>query len=170
MTHLQRVMTGAFAVAIAAGLAIVQAKEPPKPQEQERKVKESEVPRAALEALKKLAGANALTEFSEEIEHGITYYEGSWKGPQGNVDALVTAVGDVVEIEEVIPAQSAPKAVLEKARAAAGKDASLFVEKKTLVMYEVKYRKGDERHEVIYSPDGREHEHEKEKGDGDGDD
>ncbi len=138
--------------------------------ETERRVKESEVPKAALDALKDLAGGAALTEFSEEIENGATYYEGSWKGTHGNVDALVTPSGDLVELEEVIPLDSLPKPVLEKARKAAGQDAKLFVEKKTYVMYEVKYRTGDRRHEVVYSPDGRTHGHEQEEGDDDQDD
>lgn len=161
----------ACVLATAAGIALVHAVEPPKHEEQERKVKEAEVPKAALEALKKLAGGSALTEFSEEIEHGATYYEGSWKGPNGNVDALVTIHGDLVEIEEAIPVATAPKCVLEKAQAAAGKDAKLFVEKKTVVLYEVKYRKDNRKHEVVYSADGRVHEHEHEEAVGDtGDD
>ncbi|RIK67530.1 MAG: hypothetical protein DCC66_11440 [Planctomycetota bacterium] len=159
-----RITAGVCAVSICAGIAIVYAKGPPKHEEQERQVKEAEVPKAALDALKKVAGGKTLTDFSEEVEHGITYYEGSWKGPNGNVDALVTASGDLVEIEEAIPEASAPKAVLDKARSAAGKDEKLFVEKKTVILYEVKYRKDNRRHEVVYSPDGREHEHEEELG------
>lgn len=165
-----RTVTITLVLSIIACLAIVQAKEPPKHEEQERKVQEADVPKAALAALKKVSAGAKLTEFSEEIEHGMTYYEGSWKGPNGNVDCLVTAAGDVVEIEEVIPAGTAPNAVIEKARASAGKDASLFVEKKTVYLYEVKFRKEGKRHEVIYSPDGREHEHEEEAGNGDADD
>lgn len=165
-----RITASICALSICAGIAVVCAKEPPKHGEQERRVKEAEVPKAALEALKKAAGGKTLTEFSEEVEHGITYYEGSWKGPHGKIDALVTASGDLVEIEEAIPEASAPKAVLDKARSAAGEDAKLYVEKKTVILYEVKYRKNDRRHEVVYSPDGREHEHEEEPGTAEGDD
>jgi len=165
-----RITAGICAVSICAGIAIVYAKEPAKHEEQERRVNEAEVPKAALEALKKVAGGKTLTEFSEEVEHGITYYEGSWNGPNGNVDALVTASGDLVEIEEAIPEASAPKAVLERARSAAGKDAKLVIEKKTVVFYEVKYRTNNRRHEVVYSPDGRDHEHEEESGTAEGDD
>lgn len=165
-----RISASALATSVVVCLAIVQAKEPPKHEEQERKVQESEVPKAALDALRKAAAGNKLTEFSEEIEHGVTYYEGSWKSPNGNVDCLVTTAGDIVEIEEVIPADAAPKSVMDKARSRAGKDASLFVEKKTVILYEVKYRKDGKRHEVVYSPDGREREHEEESGNGDQDD
>ncbi len=167
---LSRIAAFVCAVSIGAGIAFVHAQEPPKNEEHERKIKEAEVPKLALDALKKVAGGNALIEFSEEVEHGITYYEGSWKGTNGKVDALVTASGDLVEIEELIPEASAPKAVLDKARSAAGKDAKLFIEKKTVVLYEVKYRKNDRRHEVVYSPDGREREHEEEPGTAEDDD
>lgn len=139
-------------------------------EESERQVKESELPAAALAALKKLAGDAKLTEFAEEKEHGGTFYEGSWKGPHGNVDALVTASGDLVELEEAVPFDAIPKAVQDRATQAAGKDAKVFVEKKTYIMYEVKFRKGDRRHEVLYSPDGRTHDHEDEQGEEDGDD
>src|SRR5262245_37891783 len=70
-------------------------------QEQEREVKEADVPAAALNALKKQAAGAAITEFSEEIEHGHKFYEGSYKSATGNkVDVLVTEAGDLVEVEE----------------------------------------------------------------------
>lgn len=123
--------------------------------EQEREVKESEVPAAALAALKKLAGDAPLTEFAEEVEHGITYYEGSWKGPDGNVDALVTAAGDVVEIEASIPAELAPATIRALAEKEAGKDAKVSYEKKTLVLYEIHFKKEGKGREMIFAPDGR---------------
>lgn len=128
--------------------------------EQERKIVEKDVPPAALAALKKLANGAALTEFSEEKEHGRTYYEGSWKGKHGNVDALVTPAGDLVELEERIPAEAVPSAVLEAAKSAAGSGASLHFERKTVTLYEVKYRAGQKSHELLLGPDGRQHEHE----------
>lgn len=142
------------------------------PGESERKIQESEVPASALKALRELAGKAKITEFAEEIEHGHTYYEGSWKGAHGTIDALVTSTGDLVEIEERIPVEQTPKSVLEAARKSAGKDAQFHVEKKTVVFYELKYAKDGRRHEVVFTPDGRQHEHEDEpaKGDDDADD
>lgn len=137
--------------------------------ESERRVKEAEVPPAALQALKKLAAGAKITEFTEEIEHGHTYYEASWTGEHGKVDGLVTAAGDAVEIEEQISEQAVPRAVIDKARQMAGKDVSLYCEKKTVFLYEVKFRKGDHRHEIVFSPDGREHEHDEETGKEEGD-
>lgn len=167
----RQVKIAAFAVAFAAfgvmSVTIVRAFGPH--EESERQVKESETPVAALAALKKLAGNAKLTEFSEEKEHGSVFYEGSWQGTHGKVDALVTVAGDLVELEEAVPVDSVPKAVQDKVTEAAGKDAKLYVEKKTYIMYEVKFRKGDRRLEVLYTPDGRRHEHEEDQGHEEGD-
>lgn len=143
------------AVALLAGAWMAAAQNQPPKGEQEREVKEAEVPKAALDALKKLAAGAAFTEFAEEIEHGSKFYEGSWKGPNGNVDALVTETGDVVEIEEVTPADKVPAPAKAAAEKEAGKDAKLTWEKKTIVMYEVHYKKDGKGHEMILTPDGR---------------
>lgn len=133
--------------------------------ETERKVTEAQVPAAALATLKKLAGRATITEFAEEIEHGHTFYEGSWQAPsRGKMDVLVTASGDLVEIEERVTADQVPEAVLKAAGKAAGKGAKLGLEKKTMLLYEVKFRKGNRRHELLLTPDGRLVEEEVEKG------
>jgi uncharacterized membrane protein YkoI len=142
-----------------------------KSEEQEREVTEAEVPAPALAALKKLAGGAKFTEFAEEIEHGSTFYEGSWKTAAGsNVDALVTSAGDLVEIEEQVAPDQVPAAILAAVRKLSGPDAPLFCEQKTMILYEVKFRKGDRRHEILYTPDGRTLERDIEKGEKDEDD
>ncbi len=150
---------GAIAVSVCllgALLAFAEnEKEQPQPGEQERSVKESEVPAVALEALKKVASGASFTEFAEEIEHGHTFYEGSFKGPEGNVDALVTASGDLVELEESIPAAKVPAAVRAAAEKEAGRDAKPTFERKTLYLYELKYGKNGEGREVIFTADAR---------------
>jgi hypothetical protein len=124
--------------------------------ESERAVTGAEVPDAALTALKKLAAGAKITAFAEEVEHGHTFYEGSWKGPSGtNTDVLVTASGDLVEIEERVAADQVPAAVLAAARKAAGKGAELVLEKKTMVLYEAKFRKANRGQELLLSPEGR---------------
>ena len=148
-------------VASLAGLA----RSAGEPDEQERKVKAAEVPAPVLDALKKLAGDKKITEFSEEIEHGKTYYEGSWKTTDGKIDALVTPTGDLVEIEQGVSADNVPKPVLKQARKTAGKNAKLYFEKKTIIMYEVHFRKDGRRHELVLSPDGRQQKDEDEQGD-----
>ncbi len=145
---------GAVLLGGLLALAQNQAGQPAK-RAQERKVTEAEVPKAALEALKHLADKAKITEFAEEIEHGHTFYEGSWSGPNGNVDALVTASGDRVEIEETVPADKVPSIVRAETEKAAGKGAKVMYEKKTLVMYEAHYKRGDRGQELILTPDGR---------------
>ncbi len=124
--------------------------------ESERQITEAEVPAVVLAALKKLAGGAKITEFAEEIEYGHTFYEGSWKSPDGrNVDCLVTSSGDLVEIEEEIQAGKVPAAVMKAAWKAAGEDTRLAFERKTMILYEVKFQKGDSGQELLLSPDGR---------------
>lgn len=131
----------------------------------ERKVTEAQVPAAALKTLKRMARDAKITEFAEEIEYGHTFYEGSWKNRSGaNMDVLVTKAGALVEIEQQIETKRLPAAVLKVARKAAGKDAELACEKKTMILYEIKFRKGDSRHELLLTPDGRRVEEEVEKG------
>ncbi|HKQ61309.1 MAG TPA: hypothetical protein VJS92_08445 [Candidatus Polarisedimenticolaceae bacterium] len=122
--------------------------------ESERSVQAGDVPQAALEALKRHAAGAALTEFSEEVEHGHTFYEGSWKGAHGNVDGLVTPTGALVELEEKIPADQVPQEVRTAAAQLAG-DAKLSFEKKTVILYEVHYRKDGRGRENVLTPDGR---------------
>jgi len=148
-----RVSSG-VAVGLLGGLIAFAQPKPAAP-EKERKVKEEEVPKAALDALKKIADKATITEFAEEIEHGHKFYEGTWTGPGGNVDCLVTESGDLVETEEIISADKVPAASRVTAEKKAGKDAKLTWEKKTVVMYEVHYKKGDKDQEMVLTPDGR---------------
>ncbi|RKY06660.1 MAG: hypothetical protein DRP66_08355 [Planctomycetota bacterium] len=139
--------------------------------ETERKVTAAEVSKAALATLKKMARGAKITEFAEEIEHGSTFYEGSWKGRKGaDVDVLVTDAGALVEIEQQIAADKVPAAALKAARKAAGKNVKLACERKTMVLYEIKFRKGDGHCELLLTPDGRLVEESVEKGKSDDDD
>ncbi|MBC8472216.1 MAG: UvrB/UvrC motif-containing protein [Planctomycetes bacterium] len=132
--------------------------------ESERQVTKEEVPEAAMATLKKLAGRAEITEFAEESEQGHTFYEGSWKSQSGaNMDVLVTKSGALVEIEEQVDDDKVPAAVLKAARKAAGKGARLVCEQKTMILYEVKFSKDNNLHELLLTPDGRRVEEETEK-------
>ena len=158
----------AFALLVGGLLAVAQNRAAV--EEKERKVKEAEVPKTALEALKKLADKAAITEYAEEVEHGHKFYEGTWAGPGGKVDGLVTESGDLVEIEEVVSADKVPAAVRAASEKQAGKDAKLTFEKKTMVMYEVHFKKGDKGQELVLTPDGLYHENGGKNGEKDKDD
>jgi hypothetical protein len=140
-------------------------------EEKERVLKESEVPPAVMATLKKVAGTAKLDKFEEEIEHGQKYYEGSFTTPEGKTDVLVAENGELVEIEEAVAPDKVPAAVKAAAEKEAGKDAKVFFEKKTHIMYEIKFTKGEKRHEIVLLPDGSRHHGEAEdEGDNEGDD
>jgi hypothetical protein len=146
-------------VALAFALAFAGKKA----EESERAVSANEVPAAARAALEKVAAGAALTAFSAEVEHGHTFYEGSFTASSGHgVDALVTPTGDLVEIEERVDLAGVPGAVAQAAKTAAGQ-AELRFEKKTLVLYEVKFRQGSRVHELVLTPDARRVEEEVER-------
>lgn len=145
----------ALGASFAGGLMVATAQDKKAARESERKVKESDMPAGALAALKKLAAGVPITEFAEEIEHGGKYYEGSWKGPDGNVDGLVTEAGDVVEIEESIAADKAPAGVRSAAEKEAGKDGKITWERKTVYLYEIHFKKDGKGRELVFSADGR---------------
>jgi hypothetical protein len=78
-----------------------------------------------------------------------------------------------------MPAKKVPAAVRAEARKTAGKDAPTSFERKTLYLYEIHFKKGDRRREMIFTADGRtfdEHgayagrKHEEDEGDKDEDD
>lgn len=155
MSRTKKWLSIAAAAVVMTGGFFVWAQDKNATQESERTVKENEVPAAALAALKKLAGGATITEFAEEIEHGHKYYEGSWKAADGKVDGLVTESGDVVEIEESIPADKVAAAARAAAEKEAGKDVAIKFEKKTFVVYEAHFKKDGKGHEAIFTPDGR---------------
>lgn len=148
----QLVAVGAVAVCVL-GAFFVFADDKKAAQDGEREVKQDEVPASALAALKKVAGAAGLTGFAEETEHGRKFYEGSFKGPDGNVDILVTESGDLVAIEESIPATKVPHAVRTAAEKEAGEDATF--ERKTFYVYEIHFTKDGKNRELIFTTDAR---------------
>jgi len=136
----------------------------------EREIKESDLPKAALDALRKLAGDAKFTEIEEEVEHGAKFYEAEWNGPHGKMEATVTESGDLVETEEIVSESSVPKAVLAAARKKAGDKTALKIEKKMVVYYEIEFKSGDKHHEITISPAGQIHDHDGDDGDDNHDD
>jgi hypothetical protein len=163
-------------IAIVVGLAVtglgalaLRAQSGGQQEESEKAVKESEVPPAALATMKKVANGASFTEFAEEKEHGTTFYEGSFKGPAGKVDVLVTAAGDLVEIEEEVAGDSVPGSVRGAFEKVAGAGTKATFEKKTVLLYEAHFKKGEKGQELILTPDGRKYDEGGEKGKKEGD-
>ena len=120
----------------------------------EREVSESEVPAAALRALRQQAGGRPLVAFEEEIRNGRKYYEGEWEGETGEQEATVTADGILIETEMDMTAEQVPQPVRRRARRLAG-DAEVCYARRNFVLYEIEYIENGEEREILLTPTGR---------------
>jgi len=151
--------------------AAVYAVQTAKVTDTERKLTEAEVPATTLASLKKMAAGAKILEFAEEVEDGHTFYEGSWKAPSGvQVDVLVTKTGDLVATEEGVRADEVPAAVLNAARKAAGSGTEMTLERKTTILYEIKFEKAGAEQELLLTPYGDKVEEDVRKSQSDDDD
>lgn len=114
----------------------------------------NDVPEAAREAMKKLAGGARTTEVERENEHGVACYEAEWKVNGREVEAKVMANGDLLEMEQEVSASEVP----QKVKAAAGKvfpaGADVEYERITVVMYEVEGKVDGKEREILIFPTG----------------
>ncbi|MFN0138392.1 MAG: hypothetical protein ACKVS9_19990 [Phycisphaerae bacterium] len=166
MYKLTGAAVGVAVVTIFGAIALAQQA---KPDDTERVIKEAEVPAAALAALKKLAGGNAISEFSEETEHGMKVYEASWKNGDVEMEAEATEAGEILEIEESVAADRVPAAVRTAAEKEAGAGVKISYERTTIYVYEINYRKDNKGHEATITPDGRVSHEQDDNADGDDD-
>jgi hypothetical protein len=142
------------------------ASAPSKPAEDESEVSASEVPQLVRDAITKAYPSATASEWSREVEDGVTYFEASLKiaGPaMRSMDVLVRAKdGQIVEEEERIDASALPEAVA-KALAAepyAGlklRRAERVVKngKRDEPLYEVLIGEADHAREVVFDARGR---------------
>ena len=150
--------------------AALYAAQAAKATETERIVTEAEVPADALASLKKMAAGAKIFEFAEEVEDGHAFYEGSWKVSSGvQVDVLVTKMGDLVATEEGVRADEVPAIVLKAARKAAGSGTEFTLERKTTILYEIKFEKAGSEQELLLTPYGDKVEEDAPKGQSDDD-
>jgi hypothetical protein len=145
---------------LLAGL-IALAQEKPKEGEKgkemrvERGIPEAQVPPAALAAIKKMAGMAKIDQFEEKMKHDAKIYKAEWKTPEGEMEVVVTAAGDLLATEEPVMADKVPAAVRMAAENEAGAGAKIEYEKKTIIVYEAKFKKGDKEEEVKICPTGK---------------
>lgn len=150
------VASAVFAAVVLAGGLAAWARDPGRSVSFDRKIKEADVPPAALAALRKLAGDASITEYEEETENGHTYYEGSWTTGDGrDTEGVVTADGGVIEVEEEVGTDGVPAAVREAFAKLAGADAKGSFERTIVYYYEVEYRANGQSREVRFTADGR---------------
>lgn len=155
MTRRIGIIVTVCVLACASSALVLNAQDKKETEVRERKIKESEVPAAAVVALKKLAGSAVITGYEEEFRQGDKLYEGAWKIPAGKVHALVTPGGELVILEETVLSEQLPAGVQAVVKKEAGAGAESRFERVTTTRYEAKYKKDGHWLEIIMSPTGR---------------
>ena len=95
---------------------------------QEKKIQRSELPLAVEKTVAAQSAGATIRGFSQEKEHGQTYYEAEMTVDGHSKDVLIDASGKVVEVEEQVALDSLPAAVKDGLQARAGKGKLLTVE------------------------------------------
>jgi uncharacterized membrane protein YkoI len=130
----------------------------------EKKVKRSELPAAVEKAVAVLSQGATVRAFSEEKEHGRTFYEAELVVNGHSKDVLMDANGEIVEVEEQVVVDSLLPAVRDELQAKAGKGRLVKIESLTkhgkLVAYEAQVVTDGKKSEVQVGPDGKPLDHE----------
>jgi hypothetical protein len=136
------------------GLGLVHAGETP--------LKESDVPKAAIDAVKKKYPKAKLTGFAKLCDHDKTVYEVQIEDGKRRIDIDVSPEGKILEEEETIAADDLPKEV--KKGLADSKYARWKIKKVERVIreekdkdpsYEVVLQDGESRWEVVFDKAGK---------------
>jgi predicted aspartyl protease len=80
-------------------------------QDQEKKIKRSDLPAAVEKAVVEQSQRATIRGFSQEKENGHTFYEAELTVNGHSKDVLMDMGGAVVEMEEQVPTESLPPAV-----------------------------------------------------------
>ena len=133
-------------------------------QDNEKKIKRSDLPPAVEKAVVEQSQGATVRGFSQEQEHGQTFYEAELLVNGHSKDVLIDANGTVVEVEEQVPAESLPPQVHDGLQAKAGKGKLVKVETLTkkgkLAAYEAQVLTNGKKSEVQVGPDGKSLAHE----------
>jgi hypothetical protein len=131
---------------------------------QEKKIQRSDLPPAVEKAVAAQTQGATVRGFSEEKEHGQTFYEAEFVVNGHSKDVLMDPEGRVVEVEEQVVVDSLSPAVRDGLQAKAGKGKLVKVESLTkkgkLVAYEAQVVTGGKRSEVQVGPQGQPLDHE----------
>jgi uncharacterized membrane protein YkoI len=156
MTISQAITVAAVATMLLSVLA--------RAQDQEKKIKRSDLPPAVEKAVVEQSQGATIRGFSQEKENGQTFYEAELMVKGHSKDVLMDADGAVVEVEEQIPTESLPLAVRDGLQAKAGNGKLVKVETLTkkgkLVAYEAQVLTNGKKSEVQVGPDGKPLDHE----------
>ena len=133
-------------------------------EDQEKKIRRSDLPPAVEKAVVEQSQGATIRGFSQERENGQTFYEAELMVNGHSKDVLMDADGTVVEVEEQIPTESLSAAVRAGLQAKAGNGKLVKVETLTkkgkLVAYEAKVLTNGKKSEVQVGSNGKPLDHE----------
>lgn len=137
--------------------------------EGEEAVAIDDLPAAARDAIRKLAGDAKLEELSREeqgdddesdkekdSDDDEVLYEASWLVDGNEHEVLVTAAGDLVEQTETLKEDAVPAAVREEAKEEFPDAKAIEYERRTIVVYEIEVKVDGKERELLLSPTGEE--------------
>jgi hypothetical protein len=140
----------------AAGMAAAQ--------DQEKKIKRSDLPAAVEKTVAAESAGATIRGFSLEKENGKIFYEAEMTVSGHAKDVLIDANGAVVEVEEEVAVDALSPEVKAGLLAKAGKGKIATVEtikkRDKLVAYEAKVNTNGKKSEVQVGPDGKPLDHE----------
>jgi hypothetical protein len=146
-----RVITVAIVVSMLLSVLV-------RAQDQEKKIKRSDLPPAVEKAVVAHSQGATIRGFSQEKENGKTLYEADPMVGGRSKDILMDADGAVVEVEQQVRVQSLSPAVRNGLQAKAGGGKLVKVESLTkqgkLVAYEAQVLTNGKRSEVQVGPEG----------------
>ncbi|HEY6769546.1 MAG TPA: hypothetical protein VI386_32790 [Candidatus Sulfotelmatobacter sp.] len=126
---------------------------------QEKKILRSDLPLAVEKTVASNSEGSTVLGFSQEIEHGQTYYEAKMALHGHSKDFLIDASGTIIEIEEQVELSSLAPSVKDRLLAKAGKGKVIKVESLTkhgtVVAYEAQVLTGRRKLEVQVGPEGQ---------------
>ncbi len=133
-------------------------------QSSEKKVTRAQLPLAVEKAVQQNSQDATIKGFSQEIEHGATFYEAEMTVNGHSKDVLIDQQGHIAEIEEEVAFDSLPAQVKQGLQSKAGDGKIGKVESLTkqgkLVAYEAKVTRNGKRSEIQVGPDGKPLDHE----------
>jgi hypothetical protein len=126
---------------------------------QEKQIQRADLPPAVEKTVAAQSQGATIKGFSQETEHGQTYYEAEMTVNGHSKDVLIDTSGAVVEIEEQVALDSVPANVQQGLQAKAGRGKILKVESLTkhdkLVAYEAVVQTAGKKKEIQVGPDGK---------------
>ena len=130
----------------------------------EKKIKRSDLPPAVEKTVAAQSAGATIVGFSQEREHGQTFYEAEMMVNGRTKDLLIDGGGAVVEVEEEVALNELPADVKAGLTTKAGKGKIFKVESITkrdkLVAYEGHVDTNGRKSEIQVGPDGKPLDHE----------